>query len=165
MRPSLARWLQGLGCLHADEYAFARGIAVGLFIGLTPTVGIQISLMILSSWLFRANFLAAFMVSWVSNPLTMAPLYFAWHSIGEAAFGWLLAPLARLSGISGNIIEGSTRMLAGSLMTAIPAAIGGYFLSVWITHKRQARRALRRSQAAAKSGRAAPPAGVTSSKT
>lgn len=138
--PWITRWLESIGCLHGDQYSTARGIAIGLFIGLTPTVGIQIILMLLTCRFFRANFLAAFAVSWVSNPLTMAPLYYGWNQLGELVFSWLLAPMARLSGISGKILTESTYMIAGSLLMAIPAAMGGYALSLWISRLRRQRR-------------------------
>lgn len=133
--PRVALFLERTGCLHVDEYALARGIAVGLFIGLTPTVGIQTLLMLIASMTFRANFLAAFAVSWISNPLTMAPLYFGFNRIGDVVFGWLLDSMAWLSGVSEDIVRETAAMFLGSLVVAIPATVIGYFLFLWAWHK------------------------------
>lgn len=135
--PRLARWLAGMGCLNWDPYALARGISIGLLIGLTPTVGAQVVLMIAACLLFRGNFLGAFAVSWISNPVTMGPLYYGFHQIGELFFAPLLAPLAQLSGFYGEILEESLTTFLGSLVVAIPAAIGGYFLCLSVLRRRK----------------------------
>lgn len=133
--PRVARFLERTGCLNVDEYALARGIAVGMFVGLTPTVGIQTILMMLGSMTFRANFLAAFAVSWVSNPLTMAPLYFGFNRIGDAVFGWLLDSMAWLSGVSAEIVRETAALFLGSLLVAMPASVIGYGLFLWAWRK------------------------------
>ena len=133
--PRVAAFLERTGCLNVNEYALARGVAVGMFIGLTPTVGIQTLLMIVGSMTFRANFLAAFAVSWVSNPLTMAPLYYGFNRIGDAVFGWLLDSMAWLSGVQADIVRETAAMFLGSLVVAFPAMVIGYFLFLWAWRK------------------------------
>jgi uncharacterized protein len=135
--PRLARVLLRLGCLDTDPYALARGVSIGLLIGLTPTVGAQIVMMIVACYLFRGNFLAAFALSWVTNPLTVAPLYYGFHQMGELVFGPLLTPLADLSGLKGAILEESVMTLLGSLVFAIPAAITGYFICLKLVPRRK----------------------------
>ena len=72
---------------HTAEYT-ARGVANGVFWGLTPTVGLQ-SLAILATWfaagkLFRreSSLLQAFIWVWVNNPITMIPLYYTFYVTG-----------------------------------------------------------------------------------
>ncbi len=150
-RPRLTRWLERMGCLHVDDAAVSRGVAVGLFIALTPTAGIQTVIMVFVCWLFRANFVVAFPVSWVvCNAFTIGPLYYAYHSLGEAWFGWLIVPLIRWPGVSGEVLEDGAFMVAGSLLIATTATVGGYFLSVWILRRRRLRRGRRRAWAAEK---------------
>ena len=134
--PHVTRWLERMGCLHVHDAAVARGVAAGLFIALTPTAGMQTLLILGVCWLFRANFVAAFAVSWVCNPFTVGPLYFAYHRLGEAVFGWLIVPLIRWPGVSGEVIEDGAFMVAGSLIIAPAAAFGGYVLAAWFLRRR-----------------------------
>lgn len=138
--PRITRWLERMGCLHIHDAAVSRGVATGLFIALTPTAGIQTLIMLFACWLLRANFVAAFAVSWVCNPFTIGPLYFLYHRLGEALFGWLIVPLIRWPGVSGEVIEDGAFMVAGSLLVAPAAAFGGYFLAVWLLWRRRKRR-------------------------
>ena len=132
--PRISALLERGGCLHVDEFALARGIAVGLFVGFTPTVGIQTFMMLAGSLAFRANFFAAFIVSNVSNPLTMAPLYYGFNQLGE----WLLHELPvsvapAVTTLEDEIAHETLAIVLGSLVIAIPAATLGYFafLALW----------------------------------
>ena len=130
--PRISRLLERGGSLHVDEYALARGVSLGLFVGLTPTVGIQTAMMVAGSLMFRANFPAAFIVSFVSNPVTMAPLYYGWHELGIWMMRWL--PVSRAAGdsIGEAFAEDTLAMLIGSMAVAIPSAILGYFAFLWL---------------------------------
>lgn len=154
-RPRLEAFLTRSGSLNVDEYAIARGVAMGLLVGLTPTLGIQTVLMLLGAVLFRANFLAAYAVSFVSNPLTVAPLYYAFHELGEAVLRWLPIALPQVATLEAHIVQDAKAMLIGSLLIAIPAAMGGYTLALFLW-RRKARRteARRQRRAASRSDRA-----------
>ena len=133
--PRISGLLERGGCLNVDEYALARGIAVGLLVGFTPTVGIQTLMMLAGSLSFRANFIAAFIVSNVSNPFTMAPLYYSFNRLGS----WLLQRLpvshAPIEGLGEEIARETLAMFIGSLAIAIPASAVGYFLFLWLWRK------------------------------
>lgn len=65
----------------------AWGVAIGLFIGMTPTVGIQMPLVAVMWWLarqFQWNFslILAIAWSWLSNAATMIPLYYLFYVTG-----------------------------------------------------------------------------------
>lgn len=150
--PRLWRLLYVTGCLRGGVEAAARGVSVGLFVGLTPTVGIQTIFMIAGCVLLRGNFPAAFAVSWLSNPITMAPLYWAFHELGELLT--VLLPIS-LDIIPEWMFEGAgdtmTFTAIGSLLVAIPFSLGGYLathaLSRWIESQRRLRRAHRKGAA------------------
>jgi uncharacterized protein (DUF2062 family) len=71
---------------HSPEYT-ARGVANGVFWGLTPTVGLQ-SLEILATWSIGrlvgkpSSLLQAMIWVWVNNPVTMIPMYYAFYLTG-----------------------------------------------------------------------------------
>lgn len=134
--------LEFTGCLRKGPEAVARGVFVGLFVGLTPTVGGQTLLMVLGCAGLRGNFPSAFAASWVSNPLTVAPLYWLFHGIGKKLFENLPlfdSGLWFVQGIGDDIVFAGL----GSLLLALPAAFGGYFLSHRISAAIIARRAAR----------------------
>ena len=130
--PTIARILERGGCLHVTEYALARGVAVGIFIGLTPTVGIQTLLMLAASLTFRANFPAAFIVSFVSNPFTMAPLYYGFNRLGQWMLSWIPFKLELAEQLSGEIARETLALLLGSLIIALPASAIAYFTFLWL---------------------------------
>ncbi len=129
--PVAATLLDRAGCLHPDRRTLARGVAVGVFVGLSPTVGFQTLLMLLGCVALRANFPIAFLVSWVSNPLTMAPLYLGFNQVGEAVFHGATGTAA-MEDDTGSWIE-IGYLAFGSLVIALPLAIGSYalVLVVW----------------------------------
>lgn len=129
--PVVAALLDRAGCLHPDRRTLARGVAVGVFVGLSPTVGFQTLLMLIGCIALRANFPIAFLVSWVSNPLTMAPLYLGFNRLGEAVFHGATGEPAMEGATNGWIEIGY--LLFGSLVIALPLAIVSYLLvlTVW----------------------------------
>jgi hypothetical protein len=126
-------FLSRTGCLDVDEFTLARGVAVGLFIGLTPTVGIQTVLMLGASVVLRANFPAAFVASFLNNPLTFPAFYFGFHQLGQVLMQYLPIRFTSSPGLEDEIFEETTALVVGSLAVAVPVAFIGYFtfLYVW----------------------------------
>jgi uncharacterized protein (DUF2062 family) len=67
----------------------ARGVQVGVFWGLTPTIGLQIYIVLLQ-WLVQNYILKkkfditlALTLIWISNPITVVPLYFLFYQTGS----------------------------------------------------------------------------------
>ncbi len=65
----------------------ARGVAMGLFIGLIVPVGGQILSLTLLRMALRFNYLASLAFSLVSNPINMIPLYYGYYLLGCAILG------------------------------------------------------------------------------
>jgi uncharacterized protein (DUF2062 family) len=66
-----------LRVLHADDtpHRLALGIALGMFIALTPTMGFQIVLVLLLAPFIRANGRVGVPMVLITNPFTMVPIY------------------------------------------------------------------------------------------
>lgn len=81
--------------LHADDppHRLAMGMAIGIFVAFTPTVGIQMVIAGFLSWLVRANKAVSMAVVWLSNPATMVPIYWYCYHIGCAIL--TLEPISR----------------------------------------------------------------------
>ncbi len=145
------QWLRRSGCLAFRREPIARGIGIGLFVGLTPTVGLQTVMMLAGSLLVRGNFPAAYAISWVSNPFTLPPMVYAYHELGKWLFGSWAQALFKGSDAVDNALIAVMSTVLGTLLIAIPIALLGYFASLGISevwHRRRHRAREKRRQAA-----------------
>ncbi len=78
--------LRTLLMLDDTNHSIALGTAIGMAIGLTPTVGIQMIIVVVVAFLthklFHFNRMAAIVAVYVSNPITMIPLYWFLYKVG-----------------------------------------------------------------------------------
>ncbi|MCA9049228.1 MAG: DUF2062 domain-containing protein [Planctomycetaceae bacterium] len=78
--------LRSVLALDDSPHAIALGTAIGFFVGLTPSVGIQtimiLALVVVLRPVCYFNSTAAMLSTYVSNPLTMVPLYYFWYRLG-----------------------------------------------------------------------------------
>lgn len=92
--PTRRRWwksprmlLRTILQLDDTPHAIALGTAIGMWIGMTPTVGIQMGLVMLVAFLtrplFRFNVMAAIVTVYISNPITMIPIYWFNYEVGS----------------------------------------------------------------------------------
>ena len=78
--------------IHPAEHS-ARGVAMGLAWGLTPTVGIQMPLVfliwVMARYLFNWNFslILALAWTWATNVITLVPCYFLFYMTGQIMLG------------------------------------------------------------------------------
>lgn len=160
---------------HDTLNRVAWGAAIGTFVGLTPTVGVQMYIVTLL-WLLcryglrlRYNLTIAISMVWISNPVTMVPLYYLFLKTGDALLGLLGYPVTSLTfhvfrvevaqmaqtphldwfhwlvyGVYVLLIEFGWPIVLGSLVYAIP----GGLLAYPVTHHtlNRYRRYLARSQ-------------------
>jgi uncharacterized protein (DUF2062 family) len=61
----------------------AKGVALGIFIGMTPTFGFQMAIALFFAYLLRENRLAAILGVWVTNPVTAPFIYAIEYEIGR----------------------------------------------------------------------------------
>ncbi len=80
------RFFHWLIWLRGSPHAIALGMACGFFVAFTPTVGAQAILVVLLATLVNANRPVAILPIWITNPVTMAPIYAFTHWIGS--FFW-----------------------------------------------------------------------------
>lgn len=65
----------------------AKGVALGIFIGMTPTFGFQMAIALFFAYLLRENRLAAVLGVWVTNPVTAPIIYAIEYEIGRILLG------------------------------------------------------------------------------
>lgn len=129
--PTSLRLLRRFRCFHTDPEALRRGLAVGVFFGLTPTVGFQTPMVVAACLLLRGNFPLAFAATWISNPITMAPLYLALNAVGEVLIGNTVLSENTTTGYPlFSLFAGeSLQMIVGTLVIATPTACLVYLLA------------------------------------
>jgi uncharacterized protein len=73
--------------LDDTPHRIALGMAIGIFIAWTPTVGVQMMLAIPLAYLLRANRLASVIGVHLSNPITLLPVYWLDYYLGAMLLG------------------------------------------------------------------------------
>ena len=139
---------------NAPVSEVSLGVAFGVFLGLTPTVGVQMYLVALVWSIYRYIFCRHFNLPvgvamvWISNPLTMVPLYYLFlvtgywlletqNGISYELFTEYLGHISSTEGTWEMIIAGASfllvdlgwPMIIGSLVYAVPGFIISYFMT------------------------------------
>lgn len=74
--------------LRGTPENIAFSLAIGIFIGTTPTIPFHTALTVALVFLLRRNVTAAFLGSWlISNPLTIPVLYISQYELGKLLLG------------------------------------------------------------------------------
>lgn len=133
-KSSPRRLLRSILMLDDTAHSIALGTAIGMFIALTPTVGIQMLIVICFAFvtrpLFRFNQIASLITVYISNPLTMIPIYWFDYKVGTYYVGGSMnqkefAKIFEFEGFSGwwetvkqLILEVGSPLIIGSLIVA-----------------------------------------------
>lgn len=116
--------------LHVDDtpHRIALGVAIGLFIAWTPTVGFQMALTVLVAAVLRANKAAGVPLAWITNPATIAPIYGTNYLLGC----WLLAGHHRPGAMRHFISAVLTRTSLLNWLEGVLAAMNDVFWPLWL---------------------------------
>lgn len=137
--------------------SLARGTALGMFIAMTPTVGIQMILVLIINTLCRANRVAGLIMVYVSNPLTMIPIYWLSYVAGAWAMGLEVVTPARFESVFQDFAQDAsptgiwTALQAVNAEIIVPTFVGGgilgvalgaplYPITLWLVRTHQRRR-------------------------
>ncbi len=108
-------------------------MAIGVFIGITPTIPLHTILAVSLALLVRGSKLAAALGVWVSNPLSIPVFYYGSYRIGQLVLGLpaLSFPddrsLLVMARMGGEILGA---MLLGGVILGIIPAIVAYVLTL-----------------------------------
>jgi uncharacterized protein len=131
-------WLKFLR-LQDDPRKLAWGMALGVFVGVTPTVPFHLVSVLALAPLLRVSPITAVLGIQLCNPLTIAFLYLAAFKVGV----FLLhggAPLRlpetfTIANCLDLIWRGGLALQLGGVIIAIPPAIAAYFLTLWLVRR------------------------------
>lgn len=134
--------------LKGDPYSLARGVTLGVALGIIPIVPVQTMIIIIMAPICRGNTIAGILAGLlVGNPLTLLPLYYlswklgkfiypadiSWHRVKEVIELVLTPDTAfgeRFSAIGQLGYESIIILLLGGAVLAIPAALICYPLTL-----------------------------------
>lgn len=151
-RPVRRLWYRFI-TLKSSPERIAGGLALGIFVGLTPTFGVQMVLVSFAAMLLRVNLFAALIGVYITNPVTVLPIYLFNYRVGAYLLGvppvhvrnlrHVLGegPWYSIFGLSVNFL---TTLWIGSLIVAIPTTILSYVLMLRFVHQSRSLRSQRR---------------------
>lgn len=148
--------LRSVLALDDSPHAIALGVAIGVFVGLTPSVGVQtimiLAVVFLTRPFFYFNGTAAMASTYISNPITMAPMYYFWYQLGASVMGTEanvnFDALLEFEGLAGwwaattaLAVKVGWPMLLGALLTAPVGAAIAYPLTHYLISSLRNKRA------------------------
>jgi uncharacterized protein (DUF2062 family) len=134
---------------HLNRRSVTRAVSIGLFVAFIPTPG-QMPLAAIAAIWARANLPVSVSMVWLTNPLTMGPIFFFTYKVGtwllggpiqeiefEATWQWLQTKLLVVwqPFLLGSLVVGLVVSLLGGLLVYY-----GWRLEVWRRWEERKRR-------------------------
>lgn len=117
------------------------GFALGLFVGMSPFMGLHTAIAVLLAALFKWNKISAALAVWISNPFTAPVIYGLTYLIGAKVLSYANSytlpsnfDLDALILIIRSAPEIIWVFIVGGIVAGIPLAIAGYFsayFAIW----------------------------------
>ena len=150
--------------IRGNPREIALGFALGLFVGMSPTMGFQMAIAVFFAALLKWNKISAAVAVWITNPFTAPIIYGLTYFVGAK----ILGVSNSFQGLSAfdlsallHLIQKTPKILMvmtlGGVVVGIPLALAGYYFSFSAVHayqkdikaklaqRRAARRAIRAS--------------------
>ncbi len=165
MRVAFRKALRRVIYSRGSSQSIAGGAALGVFVGLSPTVGFQMIISAVLATVFRLNRLAAILPVWITNPVTIPPIYYFEFVVGSwiVPYGGGAQVMDKFHAVSGKIAEVSLAdfwattaaafsamgqlgaeilvpLIVGSLICGVVAAAVTYPVALWTVNRVRAKR-------------------------
>ncbi len=114
---------------HLNRRSVSLAFAIGLFAAWIPTPG-QMAIAAVAAFYFRANLPISVALVWITNPLTMPPMFYFAYIVGLQSLGQSLPDddfEFSLESILSSLGEIGGPFLFGCLILGIISSIIGYF--------------------------------------
>ena len=156
LRDKARLFIKKLKALYGDPHYVALGLAIGVFVGVTPTIPFHTVLALSLAMMCNASKPAALIGVWVSNPFTVLFLYVFNYKVGHFFFenssrainfiqilldhlegdGTLAEKLQFFTQFMQRQIRTFAIMNVGGLLMGIPAGAVTYIVSKWLLLKK-----------------------------
>ena len=118
-----------------DPHFVAMGMAIGVFIGCTPTIPFHTLLALILAFILRGSKIAALLGSWVCNPFTLPFLYMGSYRIGARLLG-TSAPIdfhfESISDLMESGMDTTLMMVTGGIVLGIIPGVAAYFITRYV---------------------------------
>jgi uncharacterized protein (DUF2062 family) len=124
---------------HLNRHSASGGFAVGLFFAFVP-LPLQMVMAAAAAMLFRVNLPISVALVWITNPITIPPMFYFAYRVGakilgtppkvesfHLSFEWFSKWLEQ-----GGLNDIFAPLFLGSLICATVSAVAGYCLILWI---------------------------------
>jgi hypothetical protein len=132
--------------LEGDPHFVAMGLAIGVFISITPTIPFHTVLAVSLAILLRGSKVAAALGVWFSNPVTAPIFYWGSYKLGmyllgnPAPFDIKYESILELLNLGMDV---TIAMIAGGIILGVLPGIASYFITRKIITTIRLRRALK----------------------
>lgn len=136
----IKRFLQLVLKPNVSAHAVAMGTAIGVCIAFTPTIGLQMIIAAVLATALRVSRAAAVIPVWITNPVTIVPIYsftywLGWQVTGGptpreflSRFNSVLVQLENHS--AWEFFDRFTRLLTLGVETLVPLTVGGLIVGI-----------------------------------
>ncbi len=113
--------------LAVNRKMISRGVVLGIFIAFIP-MPMQMGAVLLFMPLFRFNVPIALAMCWLSNPITMPPMYFIEYHVGSFLLGIKTQPVEMtLEWFKNNLDNIFIPLYFGTLIFSVVGSTAAYF--------------------------------------
>lgn len=118
--------------LNGDPHYVALGMAIGVFISVTPTIPFHTAIALALAFILRASKTAAAIGVWFSNPVTIPLFYMGSYDVGmsilgnSAPFNVEYESILELLKLGADV---TIAMITGGVILGILPAIAAYFIT------------------------------------
>ena len=133
--------------LEGDPHFVAMGLAIGVFISITPTIPFHTVLAVSLAILLRGSKVAAALGVWFSNPVTAPIFYWGSYKLGmyilgnRAPFDVKYESILELLDLGMDV---TIAMIAGGVILGVLPGIASYFITRKIITTMRLRKALKK---------------------
>ncbi|MBW2740074.1 MAG: DUF2062 domain-containing protein [Deltaproteobacteria bacterium] len=132
LREKIRHFITRFKQLNGDPHYVARGMAIGVFISVTPTIPFHTVIALALAFVLRGSKAAAAIGVWFSNPITIPLFYKGSYDVGmsilgnSAPFNIEYESILELLKLGADV---TLAMITGGVVLGILPAIAAYFIT------------------------------------
>ncbi len=130
--------------LRGNPREIALGFALGVFIGMSPFMGVQTAIAVSLASIFKWNKISSAIGVWITNPVTAPLIYSITYLIGGKLLGIRMAEkliegldTSRILVMLSKAPEIIWALIIGGVITGLPLAVFSYYFSYSAVRKYQ----------------------------
>lgn len=146
LKQKINDFVERVKTLRGDPDFIAAGMAIGIFVGITPTFPFHTALAIVLAYILRASKAAAAIGVWIGNPFTMPFLYLGSYKAGIFILGTKIPfdiKYTTFTELTKLGFDATVALMTGGIVIGILPATASYFITRRLVKKFRSRRRLR----------------------